>query len=67
VIGASVQSGPRLVLSVRRFDGRVETVLGAFMALNADGWVLTVAYMLKPMVYGYKVAAAPCKSPNVCP
>jgi hypothetical protein len=36
-----------LVVSVRHFDGSVDCSLGAFVVLNPDGWVVTVAHVLQ--------------------
>lgn len=37
-----------VVPSMRRFGGKVECSLGAFVIANRDGWILTVAHLLTP-------------------
>lgn len=35
-----------LIVLTRRFDGRVQSSLGAFVVLNSDGWIATAAHLL---------------------
>lgn len=37
-----------IVVSARLYDGRVQCVVGAFVVLNEDGWILTAAHLLEP-------------------
>ncbi len=37
-----------VVFLMRVFDGNVECVNGTFIILNQDGWIITVAHLLKP-------------------
>jgi hypothetical protein len=36
-----------VVVSTRRFDGRVEAQVGAYVVLNRDGWVATAAHLFE--------------------
>lgn len=36
-----------VVVSVRRFDGTIESGQGAFVVLNRDGWIATAAHVLE--------------------
>jgi hypothetical protein len=36
-----------LIVITRRLDGRVQSSLGAFVVLNSDGWIATVAHLLE--------------------
>jgi hypothetical protein len=38
-----------LILSIRRFDGRVDTGVGAFVILNDEGWIATASHILEPI------------------
>lgn len=39
-----------VVSSVRLFDGTIECSLGAFVVLNAEGWIVTVAHILSGVI-----------------
>ena len=39
-----------LIVLTRRFDGRVQSSLGAFVVLNSDGWIATAAHLLEAEV-----------------
>jgi hypothetical protein len=39
-----------LIVLTRRFDGKVQSSLGAFVVLNSDGWIATAAHLLEAEV-----------------
>jgi hypothetical protein len=39
-----------LVVSTRTYDGRVEAGLGAYIVVNADGWIITAAHVFSSQV-----------------
>ena len=43
-----------VLISIRYFDGTVESGLGSFVILNNEGWVLTAAHILDPAITGQK-------------
>ena len=46
--GLASQYTHPIVVSARRWDGRVECAVGAFVVLDEDGWILTAAHLLEP-------------------
>lgn len=39
-----------VIVSMRFFDKTVECILGAFVVLNNEGWIVTVAHLLQPLL-----------------
>ena len=47
-VGLAAHYTRPIVVSARRYDGRVQCGAGAFVVLNEDGWILTAAHLLEP-------------------
>ena len=57
-----------LIISSRFYDGTVESGLGSFVILNNEGWILTAAHVLEPLLthqqHQIQMAQVPTGPPN---